>query len=178
MRVPRVVGSGLKGNGPRWARYVRDLVLEEIAILRETVIDRALPSFAELEQEADEASALRRLGHYSHPDDDPADAYEAARDERINYYESRSSARQAMVNLFAVALHHLVEQKLLFLLRRELLPKKAENDKQFFKRHIVVKAFEAQGIDPSAFPEWPKLEELRLATNVAKHADGPSAEEL
>ncbi len=47
MRVPRVRGSGLKSNGPFWAHYVRDLVLEEIAVLRETVIDRALPSFAE-----------------------------------------------------------------------------------------------------------------------------------
>lgn len=182
MRVPRVRGSGLKSSGPLWARYVRDLVLEEIAVLRETVIDRALPSFAEIEREADEASteALNRLGRYFHPDGDgdPADAYEAARDEGILYYELRSSARQALVNLFAVALHHLVEQKLLFLLRRELLPTEAENDKRFFKRHVVVEAFEAQGIDLSAFPEWPKLEELRLAANVAKHADGLSAEEL
>ena len=60
-------------------------MLEEIAAVRETVIDPALPSFAEIEREADEASAeaLRWVGRYLHPDGDPVDAYEAARDQGI-----------------------------------------------------------------------------------------------
>lgn len=180
MRVPRVRGSGLKSSGLLWARYVREVVFVEIAVLRETVIDRALPSFAQIGREADEASdeALERLGRNFHPDDDPVDVYEAAHDEGIDYYGFRSAARQALINLFAAALHHLVEQKLLLLLRRGLLPKEAQNDKRFFKRRIVVEAFEIQGIDISVFPEWKKLRELQLVANVVKHADGRSAEKL
>jgi len=34
------------------------------------------------------------------------------------------------------------------------------------------------GIDVGRFPEWPKLVELRLVANVAKHAEGDSASKL
>lgn len=180
MALPKVRGLGLKANGPFWAGYVRRLMIPEVTVLRETVLERALPSFDQIGDEAEQAAeeALERLGVNFHPDDDPADYYEAAQDESILYYDLRTSARQAVVNLFAVALHHLLEQKLLFLFRRELLPKENENDIKLLTRNNVVRAFADQGIDLTDFPEWSKIEELRHVANVVKHADGRSGEAL
>lgn len=180
MMLPKVRGLGLRVNGPFWARYVRNLVIPELAVLRETVVDRALPSFDKIGDEADEAAdaALEKMGRYFHPDDDPADMYEAANDAAILYYDLRRSAHQALLNLFAVALHHLLEQKLLFLLRKELLPKEHENNQALLKRSAVVEALADQGVLIAKFPEWQVIEELRLVANVAKHADGPSADQL
>ena len=79
MKVPKPLGAGLRTNGPYWARYIRAAVIPELAVLRETVADRALPSFDGVEEEADKASdmALERLGNAFNPEwDDPADAYE------------------------------------------------------------------------------------------------------
>ncbi len=180
MALPKVRGLGLKANGPFWANYLRRIVIPEVVVLRETVLDRALPSFDNIDDEAERAGeeALERLGRHFHPDDDPADYYEAARDESILYYDLRRSARQAVLNLFAVALHHLLEQKLLFLLRKELLPKEHENDHALLRGSNIVKAFGAQGLDLKDFPEWSKIEELRHVANATKHADGAATESL
>lgn len=181
MNVPKPLGAGLRTNGPYWAHYLRFAVIPKLAVLRETVLERALPSFDGLEEEADRASeeALDRLGRAFDPDcDDPADAYQAALDEGITYYTMRTSARQALLNLYSMALHHFLEQELIFLLRRELLPQHVENERKWFSPEVVLEAFAAQGIDLAAFPEWPKLTELRHVANVAKHAEGRSAEQL
>jgi hypothetical protein len=142
--------------------------------------DSALPSFVGIDVEAERASDERwqELGSYAGPGADPADVAEAAQDAGIIYYQMRESARQALLNLFSVALHHLVEQQLLTLLRRELLPKSEENNRKLLNRASVVEALRNQGIDLLGFPEWEHLEELRLVANVAKHAEGSASDQL
>lgn len=180
MPIPKVRGLGLRTNGPFWAKYARDVWIPEVAVLSETVLTRALPSFARIDAEAKRASEERwqKLGRHASPNADPADVAEAAQDAGIIYYQMRSSARQALLNLFCVALHHLVEQQLLTLLRRELLPKSEENNRKFLKRACVVEALRNQDIDIEGFPEWEHLEELRLVANVAKHAEGSASDQL
>ncbi|HEX7049053.1 MAG TPA: hypothetical protein VF188_02485 [Longimicrobiales bacterium] len=180
MPIPKVRGLGLRANGPFWASYARSVWLPQIQVLSETVVDRALPAFAEIEREAELVSEERwvKLSAFAGPDTDPADLADAARDAGVIYYQLRSSARQALVNLFCVALHHLVEQQLLTLLRRELLPMSDEDNRKLLNRPTVVAALRMQGIDVEGFPEWKHLDELRLVANVVKHAEGDSSDKL
>lgn len=167
-------------NGFFWATQARDFWLEEVAVLRESVFVRVLPAFEDVEEEADRVAQEKwmALGEQSGPSENPGDLAEVAREAGISFYLTRMAARQGLVNLFCVALHHLLEQQLLFLLRRELLPKRLEYHSTYLTRQEVVDRLAEQGIRIDSFPEWVRIDELRLVANVAKHAEGSSAEEL
>jgi len=180
MSAGKVRGLQLKVNGLFWAGYLHRVCIPQVRILRETVFDRALPAFDRIEEEADrvEQATWDRRGDSAGPDADPGDLAEAAIDAGVDHYLMRIDAQQSLRNLFAVALHHLLEQQLLFVLRRELLPKEEENNPAHFTRPRVIEEFAAQGIDLKTFPEWSCLEELRLLANTVKHADGSAAKQL
>lgn len=167
-------------NGLYWANYARRIWIPEIEVLQETIEKRVVPSFSHIEQESEAAREAERirLNPLVGPDTDPGDIAEAIHEAGIYYYIMRDKAKQAVINLFAVALHHLVEQQLLVLLRHELLPKSDEDDYRLLKRKELISAFASRSIDLSTFDSWAKIEELRLLANTVKHADGDSADEL
>ena len=167
-------------NGAYWAHYLRRICLPQVRVLRETVFDRAIPAFSAVEAEADEikTATWERLGAVAGPDTDPADLAEAAVEAGVDHYLMRRDAQQSLLNLFAVALHHLVEQHLLFILRKQLLPKPEENNPKHFKREVMIAEFSNHGITIPDLPRWSELEELRLVANTVKHAEGSAANQL
>lgn len=178
MPLPRVIGLGLRANGLYWAMHAREVWIPEIEVLRETVLERAIPAFSGIEDEADQIRIEAWERQSVPPEVDPADLAESVHELGLDHYLSRDKARQALINLFAVALHHLVEQQLLVLLRKELLPRSHENDLKLLERKRVLQALSHQAIEAHEFPEWECMEDLRHLANVVKHAEGGSAKKL
>ncbi|MGH7340150.1 MAG: hypothetical protein ACREKH_06640 [Candidatus Rokuibacteriota bacterium] len=110
---------------------------------------------------------------------DPADWAERAQDEALIYYQTMKNVEQGLINLYTVGLAHLLEQQLLFIHRRELLVfPDEEHEARLFKFELMKERLKAAGIDVETFVSWPRVEELRLLSNTAKHADGRSCAEL
>lgn len=83
-----------------------------------------------------------------------------------------------MLNLFAVGLHHLVEQQQLSFLRRELVPWGEELDPSQVRVSEFKRRLRKSSIDIASYPCWTKMTELKLVANAVKHAEGDSAERL
>ncbi len=178
---PKARGFGLGGSGPFWADFARTVWIPQLQVLRETVIERALPAFSDIQGEAEAKSEARwdsLMASATSPELDPADVAELAELAGVDHYLTRRAARQSLVNLFSVALHHLLEQQLLTLLRKELLDKGDENNFSQLKREVVVQALATSGVDIESYDSWACIEELRYLANVVKHAAGGSAEML
>ncbi len=160
--------------------WIDDTFIPALTTLREVISGRLLPTFDNLDKEAERisADAWERLGSRAGPDSDPGDLAETAEEAGINHYLMLSDTRQGLLNMFAVAIYHHVEQQQITLVRRELLPPDAEDEPSKMKPEEFVRLLQEASVDVTAFPQWEKLHELRLVANVAKHAEGPSAEEL
>lgn len=165
---------------PRLAWWIDGRFLPEVSTFRSVVARRILPAFENIEDEAKEAraEALNRLSSGAGPDDDFASIAEIAFDSEITRYELLSATQQAMINLIAVAMYHQFEQHQITLVRRELIFDGTEDDESRMNTRTFVHVLGGEGIDVRTFPEWPKLTELRLVANVAKHAEGDSASKL
>ena len=108
-------------DNPRfWSAYIREVYLAELELLREGTVDRVLSDFAdetvEHDAEATKERTWERLCQLEGPYSDPGDLAEEARNAGVDRCRMLQSIRQALVNLFAVGLHHLVEQQQLLLL--------------------------------------------------------------
>ncbi len=112
------------------------------------------------------------------PDSDPAHLAESAHEAGIDHFLMMNDTRQSLINLFAVAIHHLVEQQMLFLLRRELLPIGREDEHSLIKLRVFLVRLTAADIDPRSLAGWTELEELRDIANAVKHAEGPAVATL
>jgi len=156
------------------AWWATNAFIPEVETLRETVEKRLLPSFEGIEEEANriEADAWHRLNEAASECADGATLAEAAQEAGVAHYLRFLDARQGLLNLFAVAAWHQFEQQAITLVRRELSGPKA------MKWRACATRLRKAGVDPETFPQWEKLEELRHVANVAKHAEGSSAEEL
>ncbi len=163
-------------NALFWSRYIKEAYLAEITLLREGTLDRVLPGFAEemidRDAEAAEQRAWERLCEVAGPDSDPASLAEQARDAGVDRFLMLKSLRQALMNLFAVALHHLVEQQQLFLLRREMLPLGEQDQHALLKSREFITRSRKSGVDVTTLNGWDNLEELRHVANAVKHAEG------
>ena len=184
-----------------WIHWSRNVFRKRIAVLREVITKRLLPTFDLIDQEADTISDEKweRLNAIDDPDGDPAMDAEAAEEAGICHYLAMSDAKQGILNLFAVALHHLVEQQQLTVIREEFVEadethegKKSKSPK-FASKNDALRSFlsknpkifaefkvrmSAEGIEIEKFPSCAKLDELRFLANTIKHAAGYSAEEL
>jgi len=112
-------------SDPRfWAKDLRTRIASDIRRFRETVQSKILPVFANLSNEADEMAdkTYQRLGEQFDPDqDDPASNAEKAYEAGVEYYFEMKGIEQAVLNMFAAALYHLLEQQLLMFYRLEFL---------------------------------------------------------
>jgi len=153
------------------------MFLPQLAALRDAIFVRVLPAFDKLESEADqiEDETFERLGASAGEDTDPADLAEAAVEAGRRHFELTSATRQTVINAFAVALSHLFEQQRHFLSLRTLVDLEPDSKKREKRFRSSLKA---SGINDAMFIHHRKLEELDLVANVAKHAEGQSAERL
>jgi len=170
-------------NARFWAFYFRQVFKPQVKVLCETFTDRVLPAFDKIDQEAEQYGQERWDRYMSMPaaDEDgldAADLAEQANDAEIAHYEQLSAARQSILNAAVVALYHLVEQQLIDFLRREILQRSEENDARLLNLSELARRLKQRGIELESLPAWPALQELRLAANVVKHAEGNSAEKL
>jgi hypothetical protein len=168
-----------------WIHWSRSEFRRQIAVLREVITARLMPTFDSIENEADAISdeTWERLNAIGDPDGDLGMAAEAAEEAGVAHYLTMLDAKQGLLNLFAVALHHLVEQQQLTVIRQELLPNCEDTSKQLLKvakfpTPEFVKRLKDSGIEVETFANWGAIDELRHVANAVKHADGSSAEWL
>jgi len=153
------------------------MFLPQLTALRNCIFGRVLPAFDQVESEADQIQreALERLAATANEYTDGEDLAEAALEAGLKHYELMMGTRQTVMNALAVALYHLFEQQRHVLTLRTFLD--SEPDSR--KRDKCFREFlEEHGVDRATFIHQTKLEELHLVANVAKHAEGQSAERL
>ncbi len=170
--------------GPEyWRFYFHDIFIPQINALRSSLVERTLPSFDKLDEEANRIASdeYERLGSMPADEDsmtDMADLAEAAQEKAINYYIMMFQMKQGLVGLFAVGLYHLFEQQLFnfyniaFRDRNDGLIIGSDGWKELKSK------IQAEIIDLDVFEPYIKLELLRLICNVIKHAEGKAADKL
>lgn len=147
----------------------------------ENVETRLLPTFHDIEKEADKVQEQewnRLCSSCTSTDIDPAGLAEKAHDAGLDYYLMVSGVRQALLNVSAATLYHLFEQQQLFFLRREILHPLEENNINLIKTSVFKERFLQHNIDIEKFSSWKIIKEMRLVANTVKHAEGKSAIEL
>lgn len=169
-------------GGPIWSDHFRRRAVPQVRILLSTLRDRVLPIFANIEQEANDygEQVFQELGNQPSYDDsvDIGDLAEIAQDRGLARYEALAGVRQAIINALTVSLHHVVEQELLYFLRRHVLTPLEEPDLSLAKLAVLSSRLRAKGLDIERIDGWQTLKELGLVANTIKHAEGRSAEEL
>ncbi len=156
---------------------IPSMFLPELAALRETVFARILPAFDGLESEAEaiQREALEQLNAKATEYSDGADLAEAAFEAGLEHYTLMTGAQQTMLNALAIALSHLFEQQRHLLTFRTLMDSEPDSRK---REKAFAEFLKANGVDRTTFIQQAKLEELDLVANVAKHAEGQSADRL
>jgi len=155
--------------------------MHQITIFVENIEGRLLPTFHDIESEAEKVQEQewnRLCSSCSSPDIDLADLAEKARDAGIDYYMMVSGVKQSLLNVSATSLYHLFEQQLLFFLRREILHQSEENNIDLIKISILKERCLQHNIDVEIFSSWQTINEMRLVANTVKHAEGKSAIDL
>lgn len=168
-------------DGHHWSGYFRRVFLRQVEVFCVAISDRLLPTFDSLESEADRVTneEYQRLGQLLGGDSvDMADLAEMAYEEGLAHYEAVSNVRQALLNLAAAALSHLLEQQLLIFHRRQVLFSWEEDDHALFGENVRQKLLKEAGLDITQLASWQKIKDLRLLANAVKHGDGRSASEL
>lgn len=160
-----------------WVDYIKYSYVNSVSFYVEALTERLLPTFENLSKEADEfaRNEERRIGKSFNPDyDDPADVSERAYEASIDWYINMSGVRQSLVNLYSVGLRHMFEQQLFdfahYAIRRSSGSADYKKDKNDIENEL--------GIQFDEISSWDRIEELRLACNTVKHAEGSSAREL
>ena len=162
-------------NAPFWAEFFCARYARLVEGLRTGAFEKVQPAFKDIEAEAEAAAETEyeRLGALpSDGETDMGDVAEQAHEYGIEYYETMSDVRQAVLNVLVVGLHHLLEQHQLSFFQQ--LAGRAGKAPPDLHELLLTRV----GIDTRSFSSAPKLHELRLAANAIKHGHGRSATEL
>ncbi len=146
------------------ADHILSVILPEARDMGRLATERLLAGFRDIDDEANKVGDDSWSRWRSQPatgDEDPADGAAEAWDEEVAHYTALTNLRQAVLNLLATKINHLVE-------------------------HLTdySKTARRLGRTPLEFPDLMKLPsaaavyELRLVANTAKHGEGESAEKL
>ncbi len=171
----------MAGLDPRyWGNYFEQVFCKQITIFMDSIATRVLPTFDQIESEADAAveREWERLGRIGTEDSDMGDDAERAYEAGIDYYQSLEAVRQSLINITAAALYHMFEQQVLFFHRKQLLYPEEENNIDLINMKEFEKRLNTFGVYVEKLSTWPKVEELKLVANAVKHAKGPSAHKL
>jgi hypothetical protein len=168
-------------NGGFWADHFRHVFAMQINYFCDAVETRFLPTFDDLEEEADKVAEEEydRLYDLADPDYfDDGDIAEQADDAGTDYYLSMEGVRQALLNLSVAALYHLFEQQCILFHRREVLDINERNDVSLIKIKVFEKRLCSAGVNIRDLGAWQQIEELTCTANAIKHAEGKSSEKL
>lgn len=179
----------MKHNAHFWARLIHDVFLPEVKAMRRGVLEKLLPSFTGIEQEADATTraAYDELGRHGPDWLDEATAAELAHERGVDHYLRMVSVRQGLLNLATAGLFHLFEQQMSQVVRKALLTPAEEHDpdflRQILKPNATMKTFalrlEQSGIRPRDIAGYGVIvDELRLVANAVKHGMGDSGDAL
>lgn len=163
--------------------YIRKLILRDFQVFSNVVTSRLLPTFDNFGAEAlasGEAYFRLKVGDLNPLDDGQYEAAsyfaEKAMDETINVADALVSMYFASIALYTLGLFHLHEQHaadFLLWLRNE------DFSRAEVKFADLANWLETEGrIDVRRFANWATVDDLRLAANAIKHAEGGSASEL
>jgi hypothetical protein len=164
-----------------WSREFKRIFSKQISALCDSVVNRVLPAFDHIDEEAEKVAEqeYERLGSL------PADEYwdtsydaETAENAATAYYMLMSGVRQSLINIATTGLYHLFEQQLLFFHRQQVLHLSEKNNKKLINLKELRIRLADGGIDIETLPSWPKIDELRLVANTVKHGEGESAKQL
>lgn len=168
-------------GGIFWATFFKDRCIKRIEYYVDTLEKRILPVYKNIEREAKKISNDKWEEYMSMPGDDSIDLSELAErafDEGLEYFLIMADKKQAILNLSATVLYHLVEQHLLLFHRKQLLlPGEEKNEKIICIREFVAR-LKRYNIDIEAFSSWDIFEEIRLVNNVVKHSEAGSSSKL
>lgn len=171
----------MAGLDPRyWSNYFKQVFCKQITTFTDSIASRVLPTFDQIESEAEAAAEKEweRLGSLYSEDSDMGDDAERAQEAGIDYYQSLEAVRQSLVNISATALYHMFEQQILLFHRKQVLYPEEENNIKLINMEEFEKRLNTFGIYVEKLSTWPKVEELKLVANAVKHAKGPSAHKL
>ncbi len=169
-------------GGSYLAFQLRTGALPCFRVYEESILNDILSGFTNLEERADQVAdaAFKRLGAKPATDDSGEDMSreaEAAHEEGQAYYEAMTGLRQAMINLLAAGLFHLLEQQLAKLCYdrefRDYELKEAKLDLilKWYKEHLDLDLKQIQ-------PQWATIDELHWLANAVKHAEGGGAKKI
>jgi hypothetical protein len=164
-----------------WANHFRNVFAKQTRAFCESFVDRLLPAFDHILEEAEEVEQREYERLASQPatgKEDMGDIAEYARDSGIGCFEWMSGVNQGLTNLMTVGLYHLFEQQFLLFYRRQVLGRNEEDTAELFKPNKVKARLDQAGIKVEELPSWPTIKELRLVADTVKHAEGVSAKEL
>ena len=164
-----------------WSEQFSSVFIPQIRALVDTLSERLLPAFGDIEAEANRKTEeeYERLGSLPAREDvDMADLAEEAFETGTAHYQTMSGLRQGLQNMFAAALYHVYEQQVMLFHRSEVLDLGEENDANLFKHSVSRDRLLRHGINIKSFASWPLIDELRLVANTVKHAEGDSASDL
>jgi len=168
-------------DGRFWSQHFLRVFTPQINAFCDAFVQRVLPVFAQIEEEADAAAQAEyeRLGRL--PSDggwDMADAAEKAIDVGMAHYETLSAVRQTLLNLAVAALCHMVEQQIMLFHRKQVLHPREEDEPKLINHGRWKTRMRDAGVDVTTLPSWAELEELRHIANSVKHAEGKAAAKL
>jgi hypothetical protein len=169
-------------NGGLLAFSFRVSVLPFFRAYQESILTDVLSGFADIESRADRVAhdvyeqGMSRPVYSDYATDGELQA-EAAMEAGRAYYETMAGLRQAIVNLLAAGLFHLLEQQLMSVARQRAFshrPLKSraiwEDIANWYNAHL--------GLDFRTLPDYATIDELRLLANAVKHAEGSSEAQL
>lgn len=153
---------------------------------RDHILADALSGYNNIGERAERVAedTYERMGARPAGDDlemDMSACAEAASERGQLYYEMMTGMRQATINLHAAGLFHLLEQQLGNLVAQILDTEVLEADYKYPKSNLHASArwYRSNlGLDLEKFPQWAKVDELRLVANATKHGEGESEAEL
>ena len=168
---------------PFWISAFQTEFVPELNAIVDTLEGRLLPTIGkgDIEKESSRISDEAFDRYKSMPargEEDPSCLADRAERAGISHYILMSGIRQGMLNLFAAALYHAFEQQIMFFHRKNLLCKEEESESVKFRLPKFQSRLKECGIDITEFSSWPKIDELRLAANTAKHGEGDSSHKL
>ena len=166
--------------------WQRDDALSRLRVFRDEMLDRILPTFANIEQEArahGESIFQAGLSKPSYGEGDEAGAAEEAEAAAQIHYTDLEQTLHTVINFAAATLYHahwetpvrdwLSREAPMFGASKTQL-KKIETT----KLDEIASYLAAQGWSFTGRPWFPALDELRLLANTVKHARGDSARAL
>jgi hypothetical protein len=157
--------------------FIPGIFLPQLRALRDAIFERVLPAFEGIESEAEkiEREVFQQLCANANEYSDESHLAELAFNAGLEHYEQMTATRQTVINTFTITISHLFEQQR-HLLSFDTLLDRERNSRQRDRRFSEF--LESRGVDCTKFIHRAKLEELDLVANVAKHAEGQSAERL